>query len=79
MKQLYVCPYCKSEHSGIASSWDADDGDYPQQMTAIFDCPECGHNFTADEGFWGYEGQPDDNPNSDIPLLNEVENDKRNC
>lgn len=79
MKELYVCPYCQSEHSGIASSWDYDGGELFDDLIAIFDCTECGHHFTSDEGFWGYEGQPDDNPISEIPLPNEVENDERQC
>jgi len=67
MKKLYVCPHCGSEHSGIASAWEwfpeaPNDGYVP-----VFDCGVCGHWFDETDGFIGYEGQPDDNPNDDIP------------
>lgn len=76
MKKLYECPSCLSEHSGIASGYEDGSGYYGNDLTPIFDCSECGHCFTGDEGFIGYEGQPDDNPDDDIPFgnpdLNEI-------
>lgn len=60
MKKLYVCPNCGSEHSGIASAWEDGGGDQGEGLTPIFDCFECGKWFTGDEGFIGYEGQPDE-------------------
>ena len=68
MKWLYVCPHCQNEHSGIASWYEDGGGDDGERLTPIFDCHECGNWFTDDDGFWGYEGQPDDNPKDDIPL-----------
>ena len=68
MKKLYVCPHCKSEHSGIASGYEDGGSDYGESLTPIFDCHECGNWFTGDDGFWGWEGQPDDNPTSEIPM-----------
>lgn len=70
MKKLYVCPHCKNEYSGIESVWEYGIGDYGDEYTHIFDCDECGKWFTEDDGFWGYEGQPDDNPDDDIPSGN---------
>lgn len=79
MKKLYECPGCLSDHSGIPSSYEDGGGDDGEGLTAIFHCPECGIWFTEDEGFIGWEGQPDDNPDSDIPTPDEVNNDNREC
>lgn len=79
MKKLHVCPHCENEHSGIVSRWDYDGGELFDDLIRIFDCPECGHWFTGDEGFLGWQGQPDDNPSNDIPLPDVVENDEREC
>lgn len=68
MKKLYACPHCGSEHSGIASGYEDGGGDYGDDLTPIFDCTECGQWFTDDDGFIGYEEQPDDNPNDPIPF-----------
>ena len=70
MKKLYACPNCGYEHSGLASAWEDGGGDYGESLTPIFDCYECGNWFTGDDGFIGYEGQPDDNPDDDIPSGN---------
>jgi hypothetical protein len=75
MKKLYVCPNCGQQHSGIASAWEDGGGDYGDEYTPIFDCYQCGKWFTGDEGFWGYEGQPDDNPPNDIPPLPPIQID----
>lgn len=75
MKKLYACPYCNSEHSGIASGYEDGGGDYGNELTSIFDCAECGHWFTGDEGHIGFVGQPDDNPNEDIPFGLPVKDD----
>lgn len=68
MRKLYVCPHCKSEHHGYPSGYEDGGGDYGDENTPIFDCNECGNWFTGDEGFIGWEGQLDNNPNDDIPF-----------
>jgi len=68
MIKVYACPYCNVEHSGVASGWEDGGGDYGEELTPIFDCEACGNWFTGDEGHIGYGGQPDDNPDDDIPF-----------
>lgn len=69
MKKLYVCPYCKSERIQI-DGYEDGGGDDGEGLTAVYICADCGMWSYEDEAFWGYEGQPDDNPDEDIPFGN---------
>lgn len=76
MIKVYACPNCGSGHSGIIAAYEDGGGDFGDALTPIFDCTECGQWFTGEDGFIGWEGQPEDNPHDEIPFgnpdLNEV-------
>lgn len=67
MKKLYVCPYCSSEHIQI-DGYEDGGGDDGESLTAVYICKDCGMSSSEDEAFWGYEGQPDDNPDAEDGL-----------
>ena len=67
MKKLYVCPYCNSQHIYI-DSYEDGGGAYGDDVTGVYTCEDCGMQSSEDEAFWGWEGQPDDNPKDDIPF-----------
>lgn len=61
MKKLYVCPHCQSEDVQI-DGYEDGGGDYGEDLTPVFICNDCGYGFSEDEGFWGYECEPDEKP-----------------
>lgn len=54
-RRIYKCPYCGEEHSGVTETYEDGGGDDGEQLTAVFDCLECGSSFSEDEGMWGWE------------------------
>jgi DNA-directed RNA polymerase subunit RPC12/RpoP len=59
-RRIYKCPGCGQEHSGVPSGYEDGGGDDGEQLTAIFDCDDCGRTFAEDEGFWGFESAADE-------------------
>jgi transposase-like protein len=67
MRKLYVCPYCQSEHIHI-DGYEDGGGDFGEDLTGVYLCEDCGMSSSEDEALWGYEDQPDDNPDESAGL-----------
>jgi len=67
MHKVYSCLFCQSEHVYI-DGYEDGGGDYGEDVTAVYRCPDCGMTMAEDEAFWGYEVQPDDNPDESAGL-----------
>lgn len=69
MRKYYVCPACKSENIFL-SGYEDGAGDDGEQLSGVYECPDCGNVASEDEAFWGWEVEDDMSWNPDLDDVN---------